>query len=352
MPGVMAGALLAFALSIDDYIITSFNAGNTVTFPLWVYGASRTGVPPQVNVMGTLIFVFGVRSRRHRLDAGPTEGEVSRLRAALGGRERVVVLARLAGSARHRCRRLSGADSADLVVVGGGYTGLWTALQAKEADPTRDVAAARGAHLRVGRVRPQRRILRGEPHARPRERTRPLPGRRADARPARPRRTSTRSRRPSTATASTAAFERTGELEVAAEPHQVDWLRESARAHTALRPRHGVPRSRRGAGRGRLADLSRRAVAPRPGRAGRPGAARLGTACGLSSTRRAHRRGHAGCSTDPAAGRRVQLRCGHRDATVYARPRRARDERVPGARCTDCGRSSCRCTTTCWSPSR
>jgi spermidine/putrescine transport system permease protein len=60
MPGVMAGALLAFALSIDDYIITSFNSGNTVTFPLWVYGASRTGVPPQVNVMGTLIFTFGV----------------------------------------------------------------------------------------------------------------------------------------------------------------------------------------------------------------------------------------------------------------------------------------------------
>jgi spermidine/putrescine transport system permease protein len=60
MPGVMAGALLVFALSIDDYIITSFNAGNTVTFPLWVYGASRVGVPPQVNVMGTLLFLFGV----------------------------------------------------------------------------------------------------------------------------------------------------------------------------------------------------------------------------------------------------------------------------------------------------
>lgn len=60
MPGVMAGALLTFALSIDDYIITSFNSGSTVTFPLWVYGASRVGVPPQVNVMGTLIFGFGV----------------------------------------------------------------------------------------------------------------------------------------------------------------------------------------------------------------------------------------------------------------------------------------------------
>jgi spermidine/putrescine transport system permease protein len=60
MPGVLAGALLTFALSIDDYIITSFNAGSEVTFPLWVYGASRVGVPPQVNVMGTLIFAFGV----------------------------------------------------------------------------------------------------------------------------------------------------------------------------------------------------------------------------------------------------------------------------------------------------
>jgi spermidine/putrescine transport system permease protein len=60
LPGVMAGALLAFAMSIDDYIITSFNAGRTVTFPLWVYGASRLGLPPQVNVMGTLIFAFGV----------------------------------------------------------------------------------------------------------------------------------------------------------------------------------------------------------------------------------------------------------------------------------------------------
>ena len=59
-PGVMAGALLAFAMSIDDYIITSFNSGPTVTFPLWVFGASRLGLPPQVNVMGTLIFMFGV----------------------------------------------------------------------------------------------------------------------------------------------------------------------------------------------------------------------------------------------------------------------------------------------------
>jgi spermidine/putrescine transport system permease protein len=60
LPGIVAGGLLAFALSIDDFVITQFNAGQTVTFPLWVYGATRVGVPPQVNVMGTLIFIGGV----------------------------------------------------------------------------------------------------------------------------------------------------------------------------------------------------------------------------------------------------------------------------------------------------
>ena len=60
MPGVVAGSLLAFALSIDDFIITEFNAGSMQTFPLWVYGSSRVGTPPQVNVMGTLVFVLGI----------------------------------------------------------------------------------------------------------------------------------------------------------------------------------------------------------------------------------------------------------------------------------------------------
>ena len=60
MPGVIAGSLLAFALSIDDFIITEFNAGSMQTFPIWVYGSSRVGTPPQVNVMGTLVFAFGI----------------------------------------------------------------------------------------------------------------------------------------------------------------------------------------------------------------------------------------------------------------------------------------------------
>jgi len=74
-PGVMAAALLAFALCLDDYVITSFVSGGTLTFPLWVYGATRNGVPPQVNVIGTFIFIAGgllaisfalVRSWRNR----------------------------------------------------------------------------------------------------------------------------------------------------------------------------------------------------------------------------------------------------------------------------------------------
>jgi spermidine/putrescine transport system permease protein len=59
-PGIVAGALLAFVLSIDDFIITSFVAGPTLTFPLWVYGAVKTGIPPQVFAMGTVIFAGGI----------------------------------------------------------------------------------------------------------------------------------------------------------------------------------------------------------------------------------------------------------------------------------------------------
>jgi spermidine/putrescine transport system permease protein len=60
MPAVMSGMLLAFALSIDDFVVSNFTAGTTTTFPLWIWGATRVGLPPQVNVMGTLIFLAGV----------------------------------------------------------------------------------------------------------------------------------------------------------------------------------------------------------------------------------------------------------------------------------------------------
>jgi spermidine/putrescine transport system permease protein len=56
-PGVAAAAMLAAALSIDDYVITSFNAGQTQTFPLFIFGATRQGVPPEVNVLATMLLV-------------------------------------------------------------------------------------------------------------------------------------------------------------------------------------------------------------------------------------------------------------------------------------------------------
>ncbi len=56
-PGVAAAALLAGALSIDDYVVTSFNAGQTQTFPLYIFGATRQGVPAEVNVLATLLLV-------------------------------------------------------------------------------------------------------------------------------------------------------------------------------------------------------------------------------------------------------------------------------------------------------
>ena len=57
-PGILAASLLAFSLSFDDFIVTNFNAGNTtVTFPMYVWGAAQRGIPPQINAVGTLMFV-------------------------------------------------------------------------------------------------------------------------------------------------------------------------------------------------------------------------------------------------------------------------------------------------------
>jgi len=59
LPGVVAGALLAFALSIDDFITTEFTSGSFMTYPLWIWSVSRQGLPPQANVMGSIIFLVG-----------------------------------------------------------------------------------------------------------------------------------------------------------------------------------------------------------------------------------------------------------------------------------------------------
>lgn len=60
MPGVMAGALMAFALSIDDFVTSNFVSGTNAPFPVYIYGATRVGTPPQVFVFGTAIFVVGI----------------------------------------------------------------------------------------------------------------------------------------------------------------------------------------------------------------------------------------------------------------------------------------------------
>jgi spermidine/putrescine transport system permease protein len=57
MPGIVAASLLAFALSFDDFIVTNFTAGQSVTFPLYVYGSKLKDFPPQLFVVGTLMFI-------------------------------------------------------------------------------------------------------------------------------------------------------------------------------------------------------------------------------------------------------------------------------------------------------
>ena len=79
-PAILAALLLCFAISIDDFVVTYFNAGSSTTFPLFVWGAARVGVPAQVNVIGTAIFVIAtsamlvnvlVQMRRAKTAASP-----------------------------------------------------------------------------------------------------------------------------------------------------------------------------------------------------------------------------------------------------------------------------------------
>ena len=60
LPGIVAAALLAFSLSIDDFVITNFTSGKTQTFPMYIYAKYRIGIPVQVNVIGTAIFLIAV----------------------------------------------------------------------------------------------------------------------------------------------------------------------------------------------------------------------------------------------------------------------------------------------------
>ncbi len=71
VPGIVAAAMLSFALSLDDFIITLFTAGATVTYPLYVNNAAKTALPPQINVLATMILVgslllIGLSAAWHR----------------------------------------------------------------------------------------------------------------------------------------------------------------------------------------------------------------------------------------------------------------------------------------------
>jgi spermidine/putrescine transport system permease protein len=59
-PAILSAALLSFAISVDDFVITYFNSGSETTFPLFVWGAARVAVPPQVNVVASAIFVVAL----------------------------------------------------------------------------------------------------------------------------------------------------------------------------------------------------------------------------------------------------------------------------------------------------
>jgi spermidine/putrescine transport system permease protein len=59
-PAILSAALLGFAISIDDFVITYFNSGSETTFPLFVWGAARVAVPPQINVVASAIFVVAI----------------------------------------------------------------------------------------------------------------------------------------------------------------------------------------------------------------------------------------------------------------------------------------------------
>jgi spermidine/putrescine transport system permease protein len=77
MPGIVAAALLSFSLSFDDFIVSNFTSGQSVTFPIYIYGAKLKEFPPQLFVVGTLMFVVSLGI--------VLAGEVWRRRSRLAG---------------------------------------------------------------------------------------------------------------------------------------------------------------------------------------------------------------------------------------------------------------------------
>jgi spermidine/putrescine transport system permease protein len=97
MPGVVGAALLAFALSVDDFVISNFNSGQAVTFPLYIFGASQRGIPVEAYVIATILFgatvlamLFTIwqQRRAERMAAARPEQEVETTLALAPGQGR------------------------------------------------------------------------------------------------------------------------------------------------------------------------------------------------------------------------------------------------------------------------
>ena len=100
MPGIFGGAMLAFALSIDDFVISNFNSGTTVTFPLYIFGAAQRGIPVEVNVIAMILFFFTVRGDGLRHLAAAAGGKDGLGAARSGDRGRGCRRGRGAGGSR------------------------------------------------------------------------------------------------------------------------------------------------------------------------------------------------------------------------------------------------------------
>ncbi len=131
-PGILSGALLAFTMSFDDFVITSFVSGSgSSTLPIVVYGMVRRNVEPSINAISTIILLVTTaliyladRLAREKIEPGAGRWNAGRDRAMPLGRG--CPAAAVLGSPPART---------DVAIIGGGYTGL---VGGPDAGPARD----------------------------------------------------------------------------------------------------------------------------------------------------------------------------------------------------------------------
>ena len=148
-PGIAGAALLAFSLSFDDFIITNFISGNVNTFPKFVYVSAQRGIPAQAYVVGSFMFLLAMTIVLlvEAVPLAPVEEGLTGVSThPLAGVRGVPLW--LDSPARPEAREPQSADlTVDLAIVGGGFTGLWTALLAAEADPGRSIVLVEAGTL-------------------------------------------------------------------------------------------------------------------------------------------------------------------------------------------------------------